>query len=107
MWYNHLGEYLIRKKGYVNDPICPCIFFKQLEFGIAIVAVYIDDLNLIRTPEELQKTTECLKNEFEMKDLGKTMYCLGLQTEHWPNGIFIHQSTYTEKIWKHFNMDKN
>ena len=53
MWYNRLDEYLIKTKGYVNDPICPCIFFKQLKFGIAIVAVYIDDLNLIGTLEEL------------------------------------------------------
>ena len=63
-------------------------------------------MNLIGTPEELQKTAECLKNEFEMKDLGETRYYLGLQTEHRPNGIFIHQSTYTEKILKRFNMDK-
>ena len=71
-----------------------------------LVAIYVDDLNLIRTPEELQKPAQCLKNEFEMKDLGKTRYCLGLQTEQRPNGIFIHQSTYTEKILKRFNMDK-
>ena len=25
MWYNRLSEYLL-KKGYKNDPICPCIF---------------------------------------------------------------------------------
>ena len=41
-----------------------------------------------------------------MKDLGKTRYCLGLQTEHIPNDIFNHQSNYIEKILKHFNMDK-
>ena len=27
MWYNRLSEYLL-KKGYKNDPICPCIFIK-------------------------------------------------------------------------------
>ena len=41
-----------------------------------------------------------------MKDLGKTKFCLGLQIEHLKNGIFIHQSTYTEKIVKRFYMDK-
>ena len=41
-----------------------------------------------------------------MKDLGKTKFCLALQIEHLPDGILIHQSTYTEKVLKHFHMDK-
>ncbi|KAI5334241.1 hypothetical protein L3X38_024374 [Prunus dulcis] len=77
MWYNRLSEYLI-KEGYINDPICPCVFIKKSNSGFAIVAVYVDDMNLIGTPEEIIKTAEYLKCEFEMKDLGKTKYCLGL-----------------------------
>jgi hypothetical protein len=46
-----------------------------------------------------------LKDEFEIKDLEKTKFCLGLQIEHISIRKFIHQSTYTEKILKHFNMD--
>ena len=42
MWYNHLSEYLL-KEGYVNNPICPCIFIKKSETGFAIIAVYVDD----------------------------------------------------------------
>lgn len=34
------------------------------------------------------------------------MYCLGLQTKYRSNVIFIHQSNYTEKILKCFNIDK-
>ena len=41
-----------------------------------------------------------------MKDLGKTKFCLGLQIEHISNEILIHQSAYTEKVLKHFHMDK-
>ena len=41
-----------------------------------------------------------------MKDLGKTKFCLGLQIEHLPNGILVHQSTYIEKVLKQFDMDK-
>jgi hypothetical protein len=40
-----------------------------------------------------------------MKDLGKTKFC-GLQIEHFPNGIIVHQSTYTEKVLKHFYIEK-
>ena len=105
MWYNRLSEYLL-KEGYVNNPICLCVFIKKSETGFAIIAVYVDDLNLVGTPEELTKTTEYLKKEFEMKDLGKTKFCIGLQIEHFPNGVLVHQSTYIKKILKRFNMDK-
>ena len=65
-------------------------FYQKSESGFAIVAVYVDDLNLVGTLEELTKTANCLKNEFEMKDLGKKNFCLGLQIEHLPNGILVH-----------------
>ena len=71
MWYNRLNEYLL-KEGFENNPIYPCVFIKKSESGFAIVAVYIDDLNLVGTPKELTKTANCLKSEYEMKDLGKT-----------------------------------
>lgn len=41
-----------------------------------------------------------------MKDLGKTKHCLGLLIEHSSNGIIVHQSPYSEKVLKYFNMDK-
>ena len=36
-------------------------FFKKSETGFAIIVVYVDDLNLIGTPEELTRTTKYLK----------------------------------------------
>jgi hypothetical protein len=66
MWYNCLSEYLL-KEGFENNPICPCVFIKKSESGFAIIAVYVDDLNLVGTPKELTKTATYLKNEFEIK----------------------------------------
>ena len=54
MWYNRLSEYLL-KEGYVNNPICPCILIKKLETRFAIIAVYVNELNLVGTPKELNK----------------------------------------------------
>ena len=106
MWYNRLSQYLL-KEGYVNNSICPCVFIKKRENGFAIIAVYVDDLNLIGTLEELIKTTNYLKKEFEMKDLGKTRYCLGLQIKYCLNGVLIHQLSYTEKFLKRFYIGKS
>ena len=105
MWYNSLSTYLL-KEGYVNNSICPCVFIKKTEVSLTIIAVYVDDLNLIGTPEGLLETANYLKKEVEMKYLGKTRYCPGPQIEYFSNDIFVHQSTYTEKVLKCFYMDK-
>jgi hypothetical protein len=47
-----------------------------------------------------------LKKGFKVKDLGKTKFCLGLQLEHLPNGVFVHKSTYTKRVLEKFNMGK-
>ena len=36
----------------------------------------------------------------------KQNFCLDLQVEHFPNGILVYQSIYTEEILKHFHMNK-
>ena len=68
--------------------------------------MYVDDLNIIGNAQDIEEARNHLKMEFEMKDLGKTKFCLGLQLEHLPKGILIHQSTYIQKILEKFNMDK-
>ncbi|GKC47650.1 retrovirus-related pol polyprotein from transposon TNT 1-94, partial [Tanacetum coccineum] len=106
MWYNRLSEYLL-KEGYKNDSVCPYIFIKRSGSEYVIIAVYVDDLNIIGTPGELPKAIECLKREFEMKDPEKTKFCFRLQIKHLKDGILVHQETYTKKLLKRFYMDKS
>ena len=56
----------------------PMHLYKKIA-RFAIIVVYADDLNLVRILEEFTKTAKYLKKEFDMKDLGKTKFCLGLQ----------------------------
>jgi hypothetical protein len=83
MWYNRFNKYLLNES-YKNDDICPYIFIKKTNIGFAIVTVYVDNLNLIGTSEEFNKTANYLKNEFEMKDLEKIEFCLEFQIEYFP-----------------------
>jgi hypothetical protein len=105
MWYNQLKEFLL-KKGYSNNDDCPCVFIHKSSTGLCIISVYVDDLNIISTELDINEAQDHLKMEFKMKDLGKTKFWLGLQLEHLPTGILIHQSTYVQKILEKFNMDK-
>ena len=70
------------------------------------MAIYVNDMNLVETFKELNKTVKYLTNEFEMKDLGKTKYCRSLQIEHYANGTLVLQSIYVEEILKWFGVDK-
>nr|GEU89446.1 hypothetical protein [Tanacetum cinerariifolium] len=56
---------------------------------------------------KLPKAVEYLKKEFEMKNLKKTKFCLGLQIKHLKNGILVHQNAYIEKLLKRFYMKKS
>lgn len=43
------------------------IFIKKYEKGFVIVVVYVNDINLIGTPDEINETVEYFKREFEFK----------------------------------------
>jgi hypothetical protein len=66
----------------------------------------VDDLNIISHTKDIDEARNHLKTEFEMKDLAKTKFCLGLQLEHLHTGILIHQSVYVQNILEKFNMDQ-
>ena len=51
--------------------------------------MYVDDLNIIGNEPDIKEARHHLKMEFEMKDLGQTKFCLGLQLEHLRSGIFV------------------
>ena len=52
MWYNCLNEYW-SKECYKNDLICLYAFIKRNGSEFVIIVIYVDDLNIIGTPEEL------------------------------------------------------
>jgi hypothetical protein len=97
MWYNQLKEFLLNKC-YSNNDDCPCVFIRKSSIGFCIISVYVDDLNIIGTELDINEAHDHLKTEFEMKHLGKTNICLGLQLEHLPTGILVNQSAYVQKI---------
>lgn len=74
----------------MNNELYPCVLIKKSHFGFAIVAVYVGNINLIGTLAELEEIAIHLKSKFEMKDIGKTRYCLGLEIENCSDVILVH-----------------
>jgi hypothetical protein len=104
MWYNRLSEFLLHK-GYTKNDDCSCVFIKRSKVGFCVISVYDDDLNIIGNKLDIDEAHHHLTTKFEIKDLGKTKFCLGLQLEHLPSRILVHQSTYTQKVLEKFNMN--
>jgi hypothetical protein len=77
MWYNRLSEFLVRK-GFIKNDYYPCVFIRKSKRGFYIISVYVDDLIIIGNTEDIKEASSYLKTEFEMKELGKTKYCIGL-----------------------------
>jgi hypothetical protein len=105
MWYNRLEKFLLNK-GYSNSDDCPCVFIRKSSAAFYIISVYVDDLNIIGHAKDIDEARNHLKKEFEMKDLDKTKFCLGLQIEHLRTGIFVYQSACVKKVLEKFNMGK-
>jgi hypothetical protein len=105
MWYDRLKEFLLNKV-YSNSDDCSCGFIRKSNTGFCIISVYVDDLNIIGHAKDIDEARNHLKKEFNMKNLGKTKFYLGLQIEHLQTGILVHQSAYVKKVLEKFNIDK-
>ena len=51
----------LKKKWYVNNPICLCVFIKKSETRLTIIAVYVDDLKPYRNPWRAHKNNQLFK----------------------------------------------
>jgi hypothetical protein len=66
------------------------VFIRRSSTRFCIISIYVDDLNIIGHAKDIDEAHNHLKTEFEMKDLGRTKFCLELQLEHLEMGILVH-----------------
>jgi hypothetical protein len=104
-WFHKFKTEML-KMGFTTSDLAPCIFLKREVHKFLIIAIYVDDLNLFGTAKIIHEYIQILKQVFEMRDLGRTTFCLGLQFDYIADGILLHQTTYTKRILRQFNMDK-
>jgi hypothetical protein len=103
IWYKHLESFL-KEKHFSNHQIAPCVFIKYSKGDFTIICIYVDDINIIGTTPTVTSAKTALTSKFQVRDLGPTSFCLGLQIERTASCIFLHQKTYTQDILKKFNM---
>lgn len=103
-WYKLLDQFL-RDKRYRRSDVDPCIYVKG-DKDLIMIALYVDDLIIASKSEKLMKETkQDLFDRFEMKDLGRLHYCLGIEMV-WRNDgtCSLNQSKYIENVLERFSM---
>ena len=70
-----------------------------------LFVVYVDDIVITSDDhEETEQLKKLLAKEFEIKDLGKLKYFLGMEVAHSRSGISMSQRKYTMDLLKETRM---
>lgn len=93
-WYSKLSTVLL-SAGFKQSQADHSLFTRHTGPNILVVLVYVDDLlvtgNDLTSIRHLQ---EFLSSKFQLKDLGKLKYFLGIEVARSTKGIFINQRKY-------------
>jgi Reverse transcriptase (RNA-dependent DNA polymerase) len=87
-----------------------CVYKKTSGSAIAILILYVDDILLMgNNIPLLQSAKSSLKKVFSMKDLGETIYILGIKIYRDRSKRFIglSQNTYIDKVLNRFSMQNS
>lgn len=70
-----------------------------------IICLYVDDLLVTGSNlKEINEFKQIMEAEFEMTDLGKLSYFLGMEFAYTTKGLVMHQKKYAGELLRKFNM---
>lgn len=102
VWNQKIHAFLI-KLGFVRSNADPCLYIKKFLY----ITIWVDDLLIVgKNGRDIANVKGQLAGEFEMKDLGKLEYFLGMRIMRSLNGsISIDQNGYIRQILERFGME--
>jgi hypothetical protein len=93
-WLDKIGQYFVTS-GFQTSNADFSLYVKKIDHGIVVIVIYVDDLIIIGDSDvDIFDLKKLLKQKFEMKDLGKLRYFLGIEVIQSPKGIWLLQSQY-------------
>lgn len=100
-WFGRFTKVMI-KLGYRQSQGDHTLFIRHSKTGkVTALLVYVDDIIVTcDDSEEIHNLKNCLLKEFDIKDLGKLKYFLGIEVAHSKQGIFISQQKYVLDLLK-------
>ena len=106
-WFIRFRDFIV-SKGFHEYEFQPCIFSWRRKKNFVIISLYVDDMIIIGNQhDKIDETKRLLKNEFDMKDLGKPKSFLGIDITV-TNDFEVHLNVKTaiNKMLKKFNFDE-
>ena len=80
-----------------------CVYIKDTVNGYVIVYLYVDDMLIIGSNNDIIKATKrILTSEFDMKELGVADVILGMKISRKSDGLVLSQSHYVKKVLEKF-----
>ncbi|UYV60109.1 K02A2.6-like [Cordylochernes scorpioides] len=106
-WNKCLDEWL-KKKGFMRNPVDPCVYKLKLNEGMIILSLYVDDiLTLTENQEVREKCIELLRGHFETKYIRPVSYLLGVNFTRSKGGcITLTQRAYIKSLLERFNLQE-
>jgi hypothetical protein len=99
-WYSRFASFLL-SLGFAEAKSDTSLFVYRRGSDTVYLLLYVDDIILTASSTEiLHRTISALRREFAMKDLGPLHHFLGITVERRPDGLFLHQRTYTLDVLK-------
>lgn len=105
MWNESINQALTAI-GFKRSKADHCLYFKSLGNDWCLLLIYVDDIILTATSDELIETVKTdISNCFEIRDLGIVNFYLGLHIQCDKNGIYnANQTLYINKICAEFGL---
>lgn len=105
-WFSRIEGYFLKEE-FLRSNAEQTLFIKEDNKGsILYVNVYVDDLIYTgNNPKMLNEFKRSMQDEFEMTDLGKMRFFLGIEVVQTSEGVHISQRKYALEIIKRFKLD--
>ena len=89
-WHDKFDHTMITS-GFKKKECDKCVYVKETENGYVILCLYIDDMLIIGSNDDLIKST---KNTFDMKDMDLADVIFGIKISKASNGLILSQTHY-------------
>ena len=100
----------LKKMKFTQSSHDPCIYSRFSNGKIFIIAVYVDDIILAgESEEDIEHAKESLSRRFDVEDMGRIHYFLGVKVVQDQNlsSIWIGQSSFIVQLLKRFGMEES